>query len=112
MIDTPTATEANNLKWLPNGAHCLAIFQAPHSGVVLATWKDEYITWVNVGTVLKPYGEYITWVFQGQDLSTTVSGNYFKYDPTRPNEKFDKYRRAVKDFESRVSYTLDNPRHL
>jgi hypothetical protein len=40
MIDTPTATEANNLKWLPNGAHCLAIFQAPHSGVVLATWKD------------------------------------------------------------------------
>lgn len=96
MIDTPTATEANNLKWLPNGAHCLAIFQAPHSGVVLATWKDQYITWV----------------FQGQDLSTTVSGNYFKYDPTRPNEKFDKYRRAVKDFESRVSYTLDNPRHL
>tara|TARA_R110000823_G_scaffold194328_1_gene325668 strand:+ start:612 stop:917 length:306 start_codon:yes stop_codon:yes gene_type:complete len=96
MIDTPTASEANNLKWLPNGAHCLAIFQGPHSGVVLATWKDEYITWV----------------FQGQDLSTTESGNYFMYDPTRPNEKFDKYRRAVKDFESRVSYTLDNPRHL
>ena len=96
MNHVPTETEAEVLGTLRNGAQILAVFQAPHAGVVLAQWKTEYVTWV----------------FPGSNTGATTSGNYFVYRKGMENERLQKYQQAVRDFQARVSYTLDNPRYL
>ena len=79
-----TITKRNVLKVLPNGADVLAIYQDSFGGVVLATWRKEYITWV--------FGE--------QGLATTTNGNYFRWDYSSEEEEFE---RARADFIERVT---------
>ena len=51
------------LEVLPNGANALAVFRGQDVGVVLATWREEYVTWI----------------FYRGDLGTTTHGNYFMF---------------------------------
>ena len=51
-------------KHCANGAKVLAVFCNESEGVVLATWKNEYITWG----------------FAADRQDSTAHGNYFMYD--------------------------------
>lgn len=57
-------------KHCANGAYVLAVFCNESEGVVLATWKDEYITWG----------------FAADRQDSTAHGNYFMYDQATKNE--------------------------
>jgi hypothetical protein len=58
-------------KHCANGALVLAVFCNESEGVVLATWKDEYITWS----------------FAADRQDGTAHGNYFMYNPATKAEK-------------------------
>ena len=47
-----------------NGAKVIAVFCNEQEGVVLATWKQEFITWG----------------FQANQQDSTAHGNYFMYN--------------------------------
>ncbi len=68
-----TVTERKVLQGLPNGADALSIFRGQDVGVVLATWKEEYVTWV----------------FYFDDLATTAHGNYHMWNHTSESEAFE-----------------------
>ena len=72
------------LQGLPTGADALAIFRGQDVGVVLATWREEYVTWV----------------FYNDDLKTTAHGNYFMWAHTSEAEAFEN---AKADFLKRVT---------
>jgi|TARA_R100001460_G_scaffold80503_3_gene121439 hypothetical protein len=79
-----TVTKRKVLQGLPNGADALAIFRGQNGGVVLATWKEEYVTWVFYGGVLK----------------STAHGNYFMWRHSSEPEAFED---AKADFLKRVT---------
>jgi hypothetical protein len=58
-------------KHCANGAKVLAVFCNESEGIVLATWKNEYITWS----------------FATDRQDSTAHGNYFMYDPATKAEK-------------------------
>ncbi|MBV5267195.1 MAG: hypothetical protein JZU67_01470 [Burkholderiaceae bacterium] len=59
-------------KHCANGAKVLAVFCNESEGVVLATWKNEYITWG----------------FAADRQDSTAHGNYFMYDGENYGRKF------------------------
>ena len=79
-----TVTKRKVLQGLSNGADALAIFRGQDVGVVLATWRNEYVTWV----------------FYNDDLETTAHGNYFMFANTSEAEAYDN---AKADFLKRVT---------
>jgi hypothetical protein len=79
-----TVTERKVLQGLPNGADALAIFRGQDRGVVLATWKEEYVTWI----------------FYDDALRSTAHGNYFMWAHTSEAEAFED---AKADFLKRVT---------
>lgn len=83
-----TATERKVLQVLPNGADALAVFEGPRFGVVLAHWKEEFITWE----------------FRTGELASTTSGNYFMYG--RGQDEEEAYQDAQSDFLSRVTRNI------
>jgi|TARA_R110001606_G_scaffold81035_4_gene186673 hypothetical protein len=83
-----TATERKVLEVLPNGADALAVFEGPRFGVVLAHWKEEFITW-----------EFMT-----GDKASTTSGNYHMYG--RGQDEEEAYQDAQSDFLSRVTKNI------
>ena len=81
------------LEILPNGANALAIFRGQDGGVVLATCKKEYVTWV----------------FYRDDLKTTARGNYFMFGhPTDclADREVKAFEDAEADFLSRVTRNI------
>lgn len=81
------------LKVLPNGANALAVFRGQDVGVVLATWREEYVTWI----------------FYRDDLETTTHGNYFKFGhPTDCLAEYEAkaFEDARADFLKRVTNNI------
>ena len=70
-------------KHCANGAQVLAVYMDEAEGVVLATWANEFITWV----------------FPTDNQRATAHGNYFMYDK---NEK-EAFQRARADFIRRAN---------
>lgn len=58
-------------KHCANGAQVLAVFCNESEGVVLATWKEEFITWG----------------FAADRQDGTAHGNYFMFDQATKAEK-------------------------
>ena len=79
-----TITKRKVLQGLPNGADALMVFRGQEVGVVLATWKEEYVTWI----------------FYHDDLATTAHGNYHLWRHTSEPEAFEN---AKADFLKRVT---------
>ena len=79
-----TVTKRKVLQGLPNGADALMIFRGQDVGVVLATWKEEYVTWV----------------FYNDDLKTTAHGKYQMWCHSSEPEAFED---AKADFLKRVA---------
>ena len=78
------------LKVLPNGANALAVFRGQDVGVVMATWREEYVTWI----------------FYRDDLETTTHGNYFRFGhPTDclADREAEAFKDAKADFLKRVT---------
>lgn len=72
-----------------NGAEVIAVHKSNKGGVVLATWRKEFVTWV----------------FPIDYEESTAHGNYFMYGAEvegRPNME-DALRRAKADFIERVT---------
>ena len=72
-----------------NGAEVVAVHRSSNGGVVLATWRKEYVTWV----------------FPIDYEESTAHGNYFLYGAEvegRPNME-DALRRAKEDYIARVT---------
>jgi hypothetical protein len=86
-----TITKRKVLQGLPNGADALMIFRGQEVGVVLATWKKEYVTWI----------------FYDDNLATTTHGNYhllgFDPDPRRDISEPEAFENAKADFLKRVT---------
>ena len=55
-----------------NGAKVIALFMNESEGIVLATWKSEFITWE----------------FSTNQQDSTVHGNYFMYDSDNWGDAF------------------------
>jgi hypothetical protein len=75
-----------------NGADVIAVHRGSKGGVVLATWRKEYVTWV----------------FPIDYEESTSHGNYFLYGAEvegRPSME-DALRRANADYIARVSKYL------
>lgn len=70
-----------------NGAEVLAVFKDETDGVVLATWKQEFITWV----------------FPTSDQSATAHGHYFMFNIDKDGDEQEAYQRARGDFVARVN---------
>ena len=70
-----------------NGAQVLAVYMNELEGVVLATWKQEFITWV----------------FPTNNQQGTAHGNYFMYDLNKSGDEWDAFQRAQADFLERVA---------
>jgi hypothetical protein len=70
-----------------NGAQVLAVMMDEIEGVVLATWKQEFITWV----------------FPTNNQRSTAHGNYFMFDLDRDGDEREAYQRARADFLDRVA---------
>jgi len=70
-----------------NGAQVLAVMMDGQEGVVLATWKQEFITWV----------------FPTNNQRGTAHGNYFMFDLDRDGDEREAYQRARADFLDRVA---------
>jgi uncharacterized lipoprotein YmbA len=70
-----------------NGAQVLAVYMNELEGVVLATWKQEFITWV----------------FPTNNQQGTAHGNYFMYDLNKGGDEWDAFQRAQADFLARVA---------
>jgi|TARA_B100001093_G_scaffold484190_1_gene517394 hypothetical protein len=90
---------------LPNGAEIIAVFFIARSGVVLAQWKSEYVTWI----FPKDISDYIP---SADRITGTTAGNYFMYREGMENERLQKFHQAYRDFQARVSYALDNPLYI
>ena len=78
------------LEVLPNGANALAVFRGQDVGVVMATWREEYVTWI----------------FYRDDLETTTHGNYFRFGhPTDclADREAEAFKDAKADFLKRVT---------
>lgn len=86
-----TVTKRKVLQGLRNGADALMIFRGQNVGVVLATWREEYVTWV----------------FYNDDLATTGHGNYHMWNHTSESEAFEN---AKADFLKRVERYTDDTR--
>lgn len=70
-----------------NGAEVLAVFMDEIEGVVLATWKQEFITWV----------------FPTNDQRSTAHGNYHMFNLDKEGDEREAYKRAREDFLERVT---------
>jgi hypothetical protein len=79
-----TITKRKVLQGLPNGADALMVFRGQEVGVVLATWKEEYVTWI----------------FYDDNLVSTTHGNYHLWRDTSEPEAFEN---AKADFLKRVT---------
>jgi len=79
-----TITKRKVLQGLPNGADALMVFRGQEVGVVLATWKEEYVTWI----------------FYDDNLATTTHGNYHLWRNISEPEAFEN---AKADFLKRVT---------
>jgi hypothetical protein len=70
-----------------NGAEVLAVMMDEIEGVVLATWKQEFITWV----------------FPTNNQRGTAHGNYFMFNLDKEGDEREAYKRAREDFLERVT---------
>jgi hypothetical protein len=73
--------------FLANGAQVLAVYMDEAEGAVLATWKDEFITWI----------------FPINNQSSTAHGHYFMFDRNKEGDEMDAFQRARKDFIQRAT---------
>ena len=78
-------------KHCANGAKVIALFQDEHEGVVLATWKSEFITWE----------------FQANQQDSTAHGNYFMYNSDTVGDAFYK---AYADMIDRIQRMIRSNR--
>jgi hypothetical protein len=73
-----------------NGAQVLAVYMDEAEGVVLATWSQEFITWV----------------FPTNDQRATAHGNYFMFNKNYVDEEGNEketFQRARADFIRRAT---------
>ena len=70
-----------------NGAEVLAVMMDEQEGVVLATWKQEFITWV----------------FPTNDQRSTAHGNYHMFNIDLDGDEARAYKQAREDFLERVT---------
>lgn len=73
--------------FLANGAQVLAVYMDEAEGVVLATWKSEFITWV----------------FPTNNQRSTAHGNYFMYTQGDHDDENETFHRARRDFIGRAT---------
>jgi hypothetical protein len=74
-------------KHCANGAQVLAVYMDEAEGVVLATWSNEFITWV----------------FPTNDQRATAHGNYFMYNTNEEGSEQEAFQRARADFIRRAN---------
>jgi hypothetical protein len=70
-----------------NGAQVLAVYMDEAEGVVLATWRQEFITWV----------------FPTNDQRATAHGNYFMFNKNEEGDEQKAFQRARADFIRRAT---------
>lgn len=73
--------------FLANGAQVLAVYMDEAEGAVLATWKDEFITWI----------------FPTNNQRSTSHGNYFMFDRNKDGDETEAFQRAREDFIQRAT---------
>ena len=87
MSDQDKAFELRVGDFCANGAQVLALYMDEAEGVVLATWKSEFITWV----------------FPTNNQRSTAHGNYFMHNDGDRADERDAFQRARADFIRRVT---------
>ena len=75
-----------------NGAKVIALFMNESEGIVLATWKSEFITWE----------------FPASQQDSTAHGNYFMYDSDNWGDAFYK---AYSDMIDRIQRIIRSNQH-
>ena len=75
-----------------NGAKVISLFMNESEGIVLATWKSEFITWE----------------FSTNQQDSTAHGNYFMYDSDTVGDAFYK---AYADMINRIQRIIRSTGH-